>query len=77
MGTDVRLTIANGLTFAAPATAMITPATGEKLLNNPPANCDGRISDTTEAFIRPAIMVLDKITHATLNPRYASLILIK
>jgi len=38
MGTDVRLAMAKGVTLAAPATAMITPATGEKLLNNPPAN---------------------------------------
>ncbi len=47
--------MANGVTLAAPATAMITPATGEKLRNKPPANCEGRTSDTNGRFILPAI----------------------
>lgn len=47
IGSQVRRTTAIGVTPAAPATAMMTPATGDIARNMPDANCIGVTSEAT------------------------------
>lgn len=53
-------TISNGCTPAFKATTMITPATGERLLNMLEANCIGRTS-VTALYSKPGFILAAKL----------------